>query len=201
MVMPRDVSTPVPSCPTTCLSQPIAGKAGELGLFAPWIVPHTTYRYANDALGLFIAPLYRAGIESRNITAPFKPSVTDPATAQPFLVGPYTYQAVGVRFGQFRYFSPRTHKGYFLGQTAPIMLMNVDYTIGRSQTYARVGSKEIQIPWRHEVRFTTPFPGVPVYGGFTANFGTGASSIRIFVGLRYDFAEFWEKLRRARLRR
>jgi hypothetical protein len=192
----------------TCSGSPIRGRSGEAGLYAPWMIPGTSRYYTDSGVGWFVAPLIKVGTQGRVGDQP------PPGTVIPLLVGgvplkgeelrsaPFSYEAAGVRVGQFRYFFTRSGKRYFLGQIAPTLLANIDFTMGHWQAFTLPPYDHIAtLPWRRELRANFSVPLLPLFFGFFLNNGAGANDFRIFVGARYEFAQLLERIRRTHLRR
>lgn len=193
---------------STCPGAPHAGQAGEVGLYTPWIVPRTSLFYRGSAVGLFVAPLIKVGTQGRHGLESSQskqiPVIIDGRTllGDELREGPFSYRAAGLRVGQFRYFSSRNGTCCMLGQTAPVLLWNLDYTVGHWQSFTLPAYQNFTtLPWRSELRLNFSVSPLPFFFSYFRNSGAGPTDWRVFVGLRYEFAQLRERIRRSHLNR
>jgi hypothetical protein len=192
----------------TCAGTPVGGRIGEAGFYAPWLIPHSSHYYQGSAVGWFAAPLIKVGTQGRDVD-PGPPGTIIPLSVEGYKLqgeelrsGPFDYRAAGVRFGQIRYFSSRSRKGYAFGQIAPVLMLNVDFTYGHWQNFTLPPFENFKtLPWRRELRANFSVAPIPAFFGFYWNSGAGPDDLRFFIGMRYEFAQLAERIRRAHLRR
>jgi hypothetical protein len=191
----------------TCAGPPTQAWTGETGIYSLWHIPHSSRFYQGSAVGLFLGPLVKVGTIGRGEQPPPGAIVhlaveNQPLAGEELRSGPFSYRSAGVRLTQFRYFSSRSTKGYFFGQTAPSLLLNVDFTYGHWQNFTLPPYQNFKtLPWRRELRVNFSVAPLPAFFGMFWNGGPGPDDFQFFVGVRYEWAQLAERIKRAHLRR
>ena len=153
----------------------------EFGIYAPFSSVKTSWKFDGQRQALFIAPLFKGGIETVPVTTPVAGQVSlDSRDAFKFLSG-------GVRLGHYRAF-PNSHS------VAPVLISWVDFTWGRWDRMLRGIYPPYSVPMRFEATGRLKIPYSPFTIGFTANTGPGHDEFSLFGGTRFDLSRILAKI-------
>jgi hypothetical protein len=169
----------------TCVGPPQLGHAFEMGIYAPRVQERVAWRHNGSMVGLFWAPLLKAGILNSGPTIPHQVRSDNYDT----------YFAAGGRGGLIRFFPSR---GTHVHGNPPIVLGYIDYSVGRFGNlglpqfpYLGTPTLPASIPWKLELIGTFELPKLHfLYAGARSTYGAGPDDLRIFVGLRIELGDF-----------
>lgn len=158
----------------------------QVGVYAPVYGPQTSWVHEGAVNALFIAPIFRVGIQS------IVSSDGSPATdleGRPDDV--FNFWSAGFGFGHQR-LSGTTNQ-------TPEIISYMHVTLGTSEAFAfKEGdgaAAVIRKPMRIFVEARLKIPEAPLQIGFDGNLGQGRDDLRFVFGTRFDVGEAFQRLR------
>jgi hypothetical protein len=156
----------------------------ELAAYAPVFKSWTSWRFGDQDNTLFIAPIVKAGT--------IVPTGKHEGVFSDARQNTYHYWNAGFRFGHLQ-LDPRPKS------VAPELLSHLDVTVGkfdnfrtprrRPPTGEPLEGDQFNRDLRVETHGRFKIPFMPIYLGFTSNFGPGPDDTRVFFGTRFDIGE------------
>ena len=149
----------------------------QAGIYAPVYGPQTSWVHDGAVNALFIAPLFRGGIQ----TITEEPE--DGAEADDV----FNFMSIGFGLGH--------HKLSGTSNQTPELLSYLHVSWGKSEAFQLTRAGRTFKPMRMFVEGRLKIPETALQVGFDANLGDGADDVRFVFGTRFDIGEIFKRLK------
>jgi len=184
-----------PAAPPSGLDEFIASRKGavvQIGAYAPWYGPSTSWLHEGRVNSLFVAPVGRFGIQTITedpevVVADGEASTAVPTAGENDDV--FHFWSIGLGVGHYRLTGTRNE--------APELISYLHVTWGKSEAFEFTpeGATEPKRPLRAFVEGRLKIPDTALQVGFDANLGEGPDDVRFIFGTRFDIGAVIGRMR------